>query len=150
MSQPRPRSVTMAIWLLMALVALSALTALLSFILEDDLIDAWAADQPASSAVEPPSFVPVAVVLFIVVALLAGVLVMFFRDGLNWARISLSGLAVFMAAGALASLLAHPPALFVLIALVFVAVDVALIACLWHKDSRVYCTSPRAGADAPA
>lgn len=148
MSHERPRSAVTAIWLLVALVALSGLTALLSLVFEDKLVDAWAADQAPSSSVEPPSFVPVAIVLFIVIALLAGVLGMFFREGLNWARVALTGLAVFLGIATLASLRTHPPTLFLVISLTSLVVDLALVLSLWHRDTRAYCAGSWHGTGA--
>jgi hypothetical protein len=138
MSQQRPGSVTGAIWLLVALVALTGVTALLTVVFKDELIDAWASGRADAGSVEPPAFVPVAIVLFVVIALLAGVLVMFFRDGHNWARLSLTGLVAFMAIATLAGLRANPPALFLVMAVAALVVDLALLLCLWHKDTRTY------------
>ena len=147
MSQQRPGSVMAAIWLLVGLVALSGVTAVLSVVFKDELIDAWATSESASSSVEPPSFVPVAFTLFIVLALLAGVLVMFFRDGLNWARLALTALVVLMAVATLAGLRVHPPALFLALSVAAIIVDVGVVAFLWHKDTRAFCADPVVGAD---
>jgi hypothetical protein len=139
MSQQRPGSVMAAIWLLVALVVLSGLTAVLSVVFKDDLIDAWATSESATSSVEPPSFVPVAFTLFIVLALLAGVLVMFFRDGVNWARLALTALVVLMGIATLAGLRVHPPTLFWALAVAALVVDAGIVGFLWHKDTRAFC-----------
>jgi hypothetical protein len=145
--QQRPASVMGAIWLLVALVALTGLTALLSVVFEDDLIGAWAASASTSSSVEPPSFVPVALTLFIVLALLAGVLVMFFREGLNWSRLALTALIVLMGISDLAGLRVHPPTLFWVLSIAALVLDVAVLAFLWHKDTRTFCAIRPAEAD---
>ena len=147
MSEQRPGSVMAAIWLLVALVALSGVTAVLSVVFKGDLIDAWAASESATSSVEPPSFVPVALTLFIVLALLAGVLIMFFRDGLNWARLALTALVVLMGIATLAGLRVHPPTLFLALSVLALVIDVGVVAFLWHKDTRAYCTDPVVKAD---
>jgi hypothetical protein len=147
MSQQRPRSVMVAIWLLVALVALTGISALLSVVLEEELIDTWTVGQSSSGSVEPPSFVPVAIVLFIVLALLAGVLLMFFREGLNWARIALTCLVVFMGIATLAGLRTHPPVLFWVLSLAALGLDVALLGCLWHRQTRAFCAGPSVQAD---
>lgn len=139
MSRQQPGSVTSATRLLWGLVALSGLTALLTAIMRDELVRVWASGHPdATGSVEPPQFVPVAIVLFVVFAALAGVLVVFFRDGHSWARLSLSGLVVFMALGTLAGLRTEPPMLFLVLSWVSVVLDLALLVCLWHKDTSTY------------
>ena len=158
MSRQQPGSVTSATRLLWGLVALSGLTALLTAIMRADLVRVWASGHPdASGSVEPPQFVPVAIVLFVVFAALAGVLVMFFRDGHGWARLALSGLVAFMAVGTLSGLRAQPPALFLVLSWVSVGLDVALLVCLWHKDTSTYIRGAwlasdkdRAGSSSPS
>jgi hypothetical protein len=138
MSQQRPRSVTWAIWLLVALVAITGLAALCTVVFKDQLIDSWAAGRADSGSVEPPAFVPVAVVMFIVIALIAVVLLQFFRNRYNWARVALTGLAAAMAVATLAGLRTDPPAIFWVASVIALALDVALVVCLWHKDTRAY------------
>jgi hypothetical protein len=138
MSRQQPRSVSGATWTLGGLVALSGLTALLTVFMRDDLVRAWATGHPDETGVKPPSFVPVAIVLFVVFALLAGVLLVFFRHGHNWARLSLTGLVAFMAIATLAGLRTGPPALFLVVSLVAVVLDVALLFFLWHRDTSAY------------
>ena len=138
MSRQQPRSVSGATWVLGGLVALSGLTALLTALMRDDLVRAWAEGHPDETGVKPPSFVPVAIVLFVVFALLAGVLTMFLRSGHNWARISLTVLVGFMAVATLAGLRTEPPALFAAVSLVAVVLDVVLLFFLWHRDTSAY------------
>lgn len=138
MSRQQPRSVSGATWVLGGLVALSGLTALLTVLMRDDLVRAWAEGHPDETGVKPPSFVPVAIVLFVVFALLAGVLTMFLRSGHNWARISLTVLVGFMAVATLAGLRTEPPALFMAVSLVSVVLDVMLLFFLWHRDTSAY------------
>jgi hypothetical protein len=99
------------------LVALSGLTALLTVVLRDELISRWEAGRQDIGSVQPPEFVPVAIVLFVVFSALAGVLVMFVRDGHGWARLSLS---VWWCSGGrhAAGLRTDPPVLFLVLALV--------------------------------
>jgi hypothetical protein len=138
MSRHQPRSLTNAIRVVWSLVALSALTALLTVLLRAELVSRWEAGRPDVGTVQPPEFVPVAIVLFIVFAALAGVLVMFVRDGHSWARFSLSALVVFMAVATLAGLRTDPPVLFLVLALVAVVLDAALLYFLWHRDTSTY------------
>jgi len=138
MNQPRPRSVTGAIWLLVALVAITGLAALLTVLFKDQLIDSWASGRADAGAVEPPAFVPVSVVMFIVIAAVAAVLLQFFRYGYNWARIALTVLAACMAVATLAGLRTDPPLIFWVASVVALLLDLALVACLWHKDTRAF------------
>ncbi len=140
MGRQRPRSVTNAIRTQMALVAVSGLIALLTIVERDELIDAWAARNPAlaASGTQPPLFIPVAVVLFITFGLLAAVLVMFFRDGHPSARLSLTGLAVFFLFAMVVMFRQDPPALFDVLAWVTVALSVVLVYFLWHRDTNAF------------
>ena len=138
MSRQQQRSVSGATWVLGGLVALSGLTALLTVLMRDDLVRAWAEGHPDETGVKPPSFVPVAIVLFVVFALLAGVLTMFLRSGHNWARISLTVLVGFMAVATLAGLRTEPPTLFMAVSLISVVLDVMLLFFLWHRDTSAY------------
>ena len=139
MSPQRPAMVTGATWLAVAAVAMTGLTALMTVVLKDELVRAWAADRSDAGAVEPPAFVPVAVTMFVVVALLAVVLVSFFREGHNWARILLSALVVMVGIATFAILRTNPPALFLAVAIVSLVIDLAAVGALWHKDTRGFC-----------
>ena len=139
MTQQRPAVVTGAIWLAIAAVAMTGLTALMTVVFKDELVRAWAADRSDSGAVEPPAFVPVAITMFVVVACLAVVLISFYREGHNWARILLSAVVVLIGIATFAILRTNPPALFLAVAIVSVLVDLAAVVALWHKDSRAFC-----------
>jgi hypothetical protein len=136
MSRQRPRSVRGATWVLLGLVLLSGLTALLTVLMRDELVSSWSSGHPdVSGEVKPPAFVPVALVLFVVFALLAGVLAMFLRSGHHWARLSLTALVAFMAVASLAGLRSGPPTVFVVLTLASVVLDAALLFFLWHRDT---------------
>lgn len=139
MSRQQPRSVSGAIWVLAGMVVLSGLTALLTVVYRDRLVRSWQAGHPdVSGALQPPAFVPVAIVLFCVFAMLAGVLVSFLRSGHAWARLALSGLGIFMAIVSLAGLRSHPPTLFLVLPVVWVPLDLALLVCLWLPATGAY------------
>jgi len=139
MSRQRPRSVSGATWVLGGLVALSGLTALLTILLRGSLVDSWASGHPdETGSVQPPAFVPGAIVLFVVFALLAGVLLMFFRSGHAWARLALTALAVLMAVASLAGLRTGPPPLFYVLSVVSAVLDLALLFFLWHRDTSSF------------
>lgn len=134
----RPASVVLAIWLLAAMIVLGGITALLTVVLEDELIAQWAEGRVDVGAVQPPSLVPVAIVMFVVIAVLAGVLVEFFREGYQWARVVLTFLVATMALATLAGLRVGPPLLFVVLTVAALVLDVAVLACLWHPDTTAY------------
>jgi hypothetical protein len=141
MGPQRPAMVTGATWLAAAAVAMTGVTALLTVVFKSELVDAWAADRSDAGAVEPPEFVPVAVTMFAVVALLSVVLIALFREGHDWARIVLSAVVVLVGIATFAILRTNPPALFLAIAVVSLVVDLAAVAALWHKDTRTFCRS---------
>lgn len=138
MSRQQPGSVSRATWVLLGLVALSALTAVLTVVMRDDLVRSWADGRVDTGTVRPPEFVPVAIVLFFVFAALAGVLIAFLRGGHNWARLSLTGLVAFMGLATLAGLRTNPPVLFFGLSIVSVALDLALLFFLWHRDTNAF------------
>lgn len=139
MSRLQPRSVNGATGVLAGMVVLSGLTALLTVVYRGKLVRAWEAGHPdVGGALQPPSFVPVAIVLFCVFAMLAGVLVSFLRGGHAWARFALSGLGLFMLVVSLAGLRSDPPTLFLVLPVVWVALDVALLVCLWLPATSAY------------
>lgn len=136
MGRQRPASVTNAIRAQVALVLVSGLTTLLTVVQRDDLTRLWQAGEPVGT--QPPAFTPVAVVLFVTYALLAGVLSIFFHDGHPSARHSLGGLTVFYLFSMLVLCLQGPPALFVVLAVVSAVLGLVLIAFLWHRDTSAF------------
>jgi O-antigen/teichoic acid export membrane protein len=136
MGRQRPGSVTSAIRAQLALVGVGALTTLLTAIQADELARSWASRRPVG--IDPPAFVPVAVVLFITFALLAAVLVVFFRGGHGSARVALTVLAGFFLLAMIAILRLDPPVLFVVLAVVSALLDLVLLYFLWHKDTNEF------------
>ncbi len=131
MGRQRPASVTSAIRAQLALIGVGGLTALLIVVQEDELVR-----RPPG--IDPLSFVPVAVVLFLTFALLAGVLMVLFRGGHGSARVSLTVLAGFFLLAMIAVLRLDPPVLFVVLAVVSALVDLVLFYFLWHKDTSEF------------
>ncbi|GAB6984731.1 hypothetical protein [Nocardioides pyridinolyticus] len=142
MGQQRSVVVTGAIWLSAAAIGLAGLATLFTIVFKGELVDDWAADRVDVGSVTPPAFVPVAVTMFFVVAMLTFVVLAFFRQGYEWARILLSLNAVVLALATLAVLQTSPPTLFLVVAAVSVVVDVAALAALWHRDTRAFCSEP--------
>jgi hypothetical protein len=80
----------------------------------------------------------VAVVLFITFALLAAVLVVFFRGGHGSARVALTVLAGLLLLAMVAVLRLDPPVLFVVLAVISALLDLVLVYFLWHKDTSEF------------
>jgi hypothetical protein len=133
MGRQRPGSVTNAIRAQLALIVVGGLTTLLTVVQRDELVRTWTIRHP--TGIDPPAFVPVAVVLFITFALLAAVLVVFFRGGHGSARVALTVLAGLLLLAMIAVLRLDPPALFVVLTVISVLLDLVLVYFLWHKDT---------------
>ena len=136
MGRQRPASVTNAIRAQAALVLVSALTTVLTVVQREELTRVWQSGEPEGT--QPPAFVPVAIVLFFTFALLAGILVIFFRDGHPSARHALGGLAVFHLFSMLVFCLQGPPVLFVVTSVVSAVLCLVLLVLLWHRDTSAF------------
>jgi hypothetical protein len=153
MGRQWPGSVVNAMHCLTALAVLMGVGTVLTIVLQDDLIEAWAEGNPGareilreggvealkSSSISLPAFVPVVVVMFIVLLGLLAVLRVFLREGYEWARISLASVALLI--GLAAGLIAFresPPAVFVVLCVVSLAVDLAFLGLLAHPDTTEF------------
>jgi hypothetical protein len=147
-----PGSVTRACQLLAALVAVGAVVTVLIVVLQDQLIRSWAEGRPDTRKVlrsqgldavkdgdvHVPAFIPVALVLFVVVALLIWVLAAFLRAGYGWARMSLTVTLFFLAVGTIAGLRTGAPATFMVLSVASFPIEAAAVYFLWHKDTSAY------------
>ena len=163
MGRQRPRSVTRAVGVQWALVAVSALLALLAVLMRDDLLRAWVDSSSTAreivaegglealrqSAISVPSFAPVAVVTFVVYGLLAWVLAALFREGHGWARWSLVLLAAAHLFGTIVIARADPPAPFVVVVVVGALLDLVLAGLLLHKDTAEWVRGVRLAEEQP-
>ncbi len=131
-----PSSVRAAVLLLWALVLLSGLTMVVSIVMRDELVATWR--EGKSTEVDPPAFVPVAITMFVVVALLAWVLAVLFRSGHGWTRWSIAALALLTGFSSAIGLLRDPPTIFVVLSVVTLVVDAALLAALFHPRTGDY------------
>lgn len=153
MGRQWPSSMVNAQRALGSLVALMGIGTVLTVLLEDDLIRAWAERNAAAreilndggmdalkaSSISLPAFVPVVVVMFVVMLGLLGVLRVFFREGYEWARLSLVAVALLIGVGAgLIAFRESPPAVFVVLCLVTLVVDVVFLALLAHPETTEF------------
>jgi len=140
MGRQRPRSVTNAIRVQAVLVVVSALGTATVAMLRDDLVRAWAETQGGLDAVrqsqlEPPAFVPVAVVSFIVYALLVWVIASLFGKGHRWARYALGATAVAFVFVMLVIYRADPPGSLAALGAVGVVLNGVLLWLLASRDT---------------
>lgn len=147
MSEERPGSVRAVIWLLGGLIALTGLTAMLTIVFKDELVDDWASGRVDAASVAPPAFVPVAVTMFVVVASLAVVLLVFFLKRFPWARPVLTALMVVLAIALFTTLRSGPPVLFLVLTTLALAFVVGVLACVWHRDTTAFLTPEPAEVD---
>ena len=124
------------------LVVLTGLATVLTVLLRDELLDEWYRRHP--TGIEPPAFAPVAVVLFVTYALLAAVLLVFFRGGHREARWGLTLLAAFFGFTMVVLVRQDPPPLFVALAVACALVDVAVGALLWRRETTAFLRGPAA------
>ena len=136
MGRQWPGSVTSAIRAQLALVGVAGLATLLTIVERDELVRAWNARHP--TGIEPPDFVPVAIVLFITFGLLAAVLMVFFRAGHGSARVALTVLAGLFLLAMIAVLRLDPPVLFIVLAVLSGLLDLVLLFFLWRKDTSEF------------
>jgi hypothetical protein len=152
MSMQHPASVTWAMRLISAIVALGALVTLLIVVLQDQLIRSWAEgrrdmrkvlharglDAVKNGEVHVPAFVPVALTLFVVVALLFWVLTAFLRGGYGWARVALTLTLFFLAVGTIAGLRTGAPVTFMVLSIASFPLEAATAYFLWHRDTGAF------------
>ncbi|MDX6357020.1 MAG: hypothetical protein QOH37_74 [Nocardioidaceae bacterium] len=153
MDRRLPASVGLAIRAAWGLVGVIGLTVVLMAVFYNSVIGSWAHRHDGAreafaqggrvglerAGFVPPAFLPVGATMFVVAAMLVWVLTVFFREGHRWGQLGLSGLvlATVFASVALGFVL-HPPAVFVLLALVSLVLEMAAAACLWHRDTLGY------------
>jgi hypothetical protein len=152
MTQQQPASLTWALRMLSAVVALGAVVTVLMVLLRDQLVRSWAEGRPdlrrvlrtqgldavKDGEVHVPAFVPVALVLFVVVAGLVWVLAAFLRGGYPWARVALTVTLFFLAVGTIAGLRTGAPGTFMALSVVSFPIEAAAAYFLWHRDTSAF------------
>lgn len=128
--------VTQAVWLLV--LAGAALTALAGILDEEIIRSTGAPGATADDTRVPPSFTPVVVVLYVVVAVLVLVLLAFLRGAHDWARHSLAATLALLALATAAVLRTAPPAAFVAPLVAFLALLGLLLYLLYRPAVTAY------------
>ena len=142
----QPRSLVLAVRLLLVLIVLGAVVTVLTAVQRDALIRAWSVGHPSDSSIQAPAFVPVAIVLYVVYAGLMLVLLPFLRGGYNWARWSQFALVAMIVLSTLAALRTEPPMLFVVCSVASLPLNAAILYFLVHRDTTAFLRDEPASA----
>lgn len=151
-----PSTISWAVKLLYALLAAGAVTVLLIAIRQDDLITAWAKDNPATkeiletlglqavkdSSVAPPQFIPVAITLYVVMGGLVAIFAIFLRYGYEWARICLTLVLIISIVVGVAAFLVGQPLLFDICTVVLIGLLVVAMVPMWMRASTAFLHRP--------
>ena len=138
---PRPESITMAVKLIWANVALSLITTVITLIMLDSIVDKALEDANISATLDADSVragaITGAVVGMVISVAVAALLAHFIGKGANWARIVYTVLAVL---GILFSLFGFggTPALLLLLSLISLLISAAALYFLWKPESSAY------------
>jgi hypothetical protein len=133
------------------------LVVVLMAVFRDDVVGAWADhhegarevfDQGGRVGLEragfaPPNFLPVAVTMLVVGAMVLWVLGLFLRLGYRWGQLGLSALMVGCVYASVAlGLVLSPPPVFVVVAVFSLLVEGVALVCLWHRDTLAHVRGP--------
>lgn len=138
---PRPATIDKAVKLIWANVALSLISAVITFTMLDSIVDQALADAGAASTVDSDAVrtgaVAGAVIGIAISVAIAALLAHFIGKGANWARIVYTVLAVI---GILFSVfgLGNTPILLLLLSLVSLLITAAVVFFLWKPESSAY------------
>ncbi|PUA80570.1 hypothetical protein C7S10_12465 [Nocardioides currus] len=146
-----PGSIALALRTLLALVVVSGVAVLLTWLQHDEVIRAWAEGNSSAQEILSsggiaalrdstivPKFVPLALVSFIVFVVLVVVLGAFLADGHQWSRLVLTALAGFGVLVASLGLNHGLPLVFVIVSALFLLLCLALVVVLWRRDASAY------------
>lgn len=148
----RPRSLIMALRLLAALLVVAGVTVVLIVWRQDDLLRAWAEGNRATrelleregleavkdGTVRPPHIVPVAVTMYVVMAVFLWLLGIFVRNGFEWARIGITLLLGCTAIAAVGGMLTQIPLLFDIATVTCMVLGLLCLAFLWAPATSRY------------
>lgn len=146
-----PGSITNALRNLIALVVVSGMAVLLTWLQHDEVVRAWAKGNSSAQEILAsggmaalresaivPKFVPLALVSFIVFVVLVGVLGAFLVDGHGWSRLVLTATSFFGVLVASLGLNHGLPTAFVIVSALFFVLSLTLVFFLWRKDTSTY------------
>jgi hypothetical protein len=146
-----PGSITNALRNLVALVVVSGIAVLLTWLQHDEVIRAWAKGNSSAQEILAsggmaalresaivPKFVPLALVSFVVFLVLVVVLGAFLVDGHGWSRLVLTATSFFGVLVAVLGLNHGLPTAFVIVSALFFVLSLTLVFFLWRKDTSTY------------
>jgi hypothetical protein len=146
-----PGSITNALRNLVALVVVSGMAVLLTWLQHDEVIRAWAKGNSSAQEILAsggmaalresaivPKFVPLALVSFVVFLVLVVVLGAFLVDGHGWSRLVLTATSFFGVLVAVLGLNHGLPTAFVIVSALFFVLSLTLVFFLWRKDASTY------------
>lgn len=146
-----PGSITNALRNLVALVVVSGVAVLLTWLQHDEVIRAWAKGNSSAQEILAsggmaalresaivPKFVPLALVSFVVFVVLVVVLGAFLVDGHGWSRLVLTATSLFGVLVAVLGLNHGLPTAFVIVSALFFVLSLTLVFFLWRKDTSTY------------
>jgi hypothetical protein len=146
-----PGSITNALRNLVALVVVSGVAVLLTWLQHDEVIRAWAKGNSSAQEILAsggmaalresaivPKFVPLALVSFVVFVVLVVVLGAFLVDGHGWSRLVLTATSFFGVLVAVLGLNHGLPTAFVIVSALFFVLSLTLVFFLWRKDASTY------------
>ena len=146
-----PGSITNALRNLVALVGVSGMAVLLTWLQHDEVIRAWAKGNSSAQEILAsggmaalresaivPKFVPLALVSFVVFVVLVVVLGAFLVDGHGWSRLVLTATSFFGVLVAVLGLNHGLPTAFVIVSALFFVLSLTLVFFLWRKDASTY------------
>jgi uncharacterized membrane protein len=138
-----PQEIKTAVNIVWAIVAVSVLATILTFLYLDDFVEAAGADLTSAEQDAARSGAIVgAIIGFLVFGALWVVLGIFLRKGANWARIVLTVLAgLGILFGIIPLLAGNQPAVLMIVSIVQLVLLVALLYFMWRKESTAYITA---------
>jgi hypothetical protein len=155
-----PRSVVLAVRAAWSLVGLMAVVTVLMAVFYDDVVGAWADRREGAreafaqggrtglerAGFAPPHFLPVAVTMLVVGAMIVWVLAVFLRLGYRWGQLGLFALMLGCAYASISlGLVLGPPTVFVVVAVLTLPVEGMAVVWLWHGDTRAHVRGPWTG-----
>ncbi len=138
-----PPAIKTSVTIIWAVVALSVVSTILTFLYLDDFVEAAGTDLTGTEqdAARTGAIIG-AVIGLLIFGVLWVVLAIFLRKGANWARIVLTVLAVLgLALGVFGLVSGGQPVIFLILGLITMALYVALLYFLWQKESTAYLTA---------
>lgn len=141
-----PPAIKTSVNIIWAVVALSVVGTILTFLFLDDIVESAGVslDSSEADAARIGGMVGSVIGLLIFGALWV-LLGIFLRKGANWARITLTVLAVLALVFGVIGLLGEQPAIFLVLGILQMALYVALLVFMWRKESSAYIAAQKAG-----